>query len=53
MIINGDSIEVLKTMDEGSIDALVTDPPYGLNNITEKKTRACLSAWVNGEQFDA
>jgi site-specific DNA-methyltransferase (adenine-specific) len=52
MIINGDSIEVLKTMDEGSIDALVTDPPYGLSNITEKKTRACLSAWVNGEQFD-
>ena len=27
MIINGDSIEVLKTMDEGSIDALVTDHP--------------------------
>lgn len=52
MIITGDSMEVLKTMDEGSIDALVTDPPYGLSNITEKKTRACLSAWVNGEQFD-
>lgn len=53
MIIQGDSIEVLKTLDEGSVDALVTDPPYGLNNITEKKTRACLSAWVNGEKFDA
>lgn len=53
MIIQGDSIEVLKSLDEGSVDALVTDPPYGLNNITEKKTRACLSAWVNGEKFDA
>lgn len=53
MILHGDSIEVLKTLDEGSVDALVTDPPYGLNNITEKKTRDCLTAWLNGEQFDA
>ncbi len=52
MILQGDSIEVLKGLEAGSVDALVTDPPYGLNNITEKKTRACLSAWVNGEKFD-
>ncbi len=53
MILQGDSIEVLKGLEAGSVDALVTDPPYGLNNITEKKTRACLSAWVNGEKFGA
>jgi DNA modification methylase len=26
----GDCLEVLKTLDAGSIDAIVTDPPYGL-----------------------
>jgi DNA modification methylase len=30
MIIVGDCLDVLKTMDDDSIDAIVTDPPYGL-----------------------
>ncbi len=30
MIIQGDCIEVLKTLDENSVDAIVTDPPYEL-----------------------
>ena len=52
MILHGDSLEVLKTIDACSVDALVTDPPYGLTSITEKKVKACLSAWLIGEQFD-
>lgn len=31
MIFNGDSMEVLKTLDENSVDSIVTDPPYGLS----------------------
>ena len=31
MIILGDCLEVMKTLDAGSIDAIVTDPPYGLS----------------------
>jgi len=31
MIINGDSMEVLKTLDKNSVDSIVTDPPYGLS----------------------
>ena len=31
MIITGDCLEVMKTLDSGSIDAIVTDPPYGMN----------------------
>lgn len=27
---HGDSIEVLQGMPDGSVDAIVTDPPYGL-----------------------
>ena len=30
MIITGDCLEVMKTLDSGSIDAIVTDPPYGI-----------------------
>lgn len=28
-ILHGDSLEVLKTLDDESVDVLVTDPPYG------------------------
>ena len=31
MIIVGDCLEVMKTLDAGSIDAIVTDPPYGIS----------------------
>ncbi len=30
MIINGDSEQVLKTLKDNSIDAVITDPPYGI-----------------------
>jgi len=30
-IINGDCIEVMKTLPEGSVDLIVTSPPYGVN----------------------
>ena len=29
-ILEGDCIETMAAMDEASIDAIVTDPPYGL-----------------------
>ncbi len=36
LIIHGDSQEVLKTLAENSIDAVVTDPPYGLSFMGKK-----------------
>lgn len=30
MLHNGDCLDVLRTLDENSIDSIVTDPPYGL-----------------------
>lgn len=30
-LINGDCLEVLRTMQDNSVDAVVTDPPYGLS----------------------
>ncbi len=31
MIIQGDCLEVMRSMDDNSISAIVTDPPYGLH----------------------
>ena len=31
-LIQGDCLEIMKTLDVGSIDAVITDPPYGMNN---------------------
>lgn len=36
MIINGDCLEELNKLDENSVDAIVTDPPYGLTSITKR-----------------
>ena len=49
MIILGDA-NVLPLTD-ASISAVVTDPPYGLGNCTPAATRACLQAWLAGEDY--
>lgn len=36
MIIQGDSLEKLKLLEDSSIDAIVTDPPYGLSFMGKK-----------------
>lgn len=53
MVIHGDSIEVLKTFEENSIDALVTDPPYGLGDTSPIKVKECLQAWIKEEVYEA
>jgi len=35
-ILNGNSLEILKTLDDGSIDVVITDPPYGVNYISNR-----------------
>jgi|DEB0MinimDraft_10_1074344.scaffolds.fasta_scaffold18937_2 site-specific DNA-methyltransferase (adenine-specific) len=52
MIIHGDSIEVLKTFEANSIDALVTDPPYGLGDTSPIKVKECLQSWLNEEVYE-
>jgi site-specific DNA-methyltransferase (adenine-specific) len=49
MIINGDSNDEIKKLEDNSIDALVTDPPYGLSNISHSSFMDCLSKWSSGE----
>jgi len=46
-IICGNCLEVLRQFPDNSIDAVVTDPPYGLNEI--KDLPGLLRAWMDGE----
>ena len=45
MIINGDSNDELKKLKDNSIDALVTDPPYGLSNMSHSSFNECMLKW--------
>lgn len=42
-VIHGDCLEVLRTLPAGSVDAVVTDPPYGIN--TKSDGSGKLSPW--------
>lgn len=51
MIIHGDSLEELRALADESIDAVVTDPPYGLGNTSPAQVAECLKAWSAGETW--
>ena len=45
---HGDCLEELKRLDDNSVDAVITDPPYGLSNTKPAQVADVLAAWVNG-----
>ena len=45
----GNCLDYLRTLEDDSIDAVVTDPPYGLGK--EPDPREVLSAWLNDDEF--
>lgn len=47
---NDDCINVLKDMDDNSIDSIVTDPPYGLSK--EPDPYDVLKKWVTEEDYE-
>lgn len=51
MIIHGDSFEEVKTLETNSIDALVTDPPYGMSNISHKAFMDCMVKWCTDDNM--
>jgi site-specific DNA-methyltransferase (adenine-specific) len=51
-IINGDSLEVLKSMESESFEALITDPPYGLSKMTTENIEECLTKWLSGDKYE-
>ncbi len=50
LLLHGDSLHVLKTMEDNSVDSVVTDPPYGLSK--EPDINEVLTKWVAGEPYD-
>lgn len=51
-ILNGDCLEVLKTLEDDSVDSIVTDPPYGLSQHSQQDVIDCLRAWISGESYE-
>ena len=47
MIIHGDSFDEVKNIESNSIDALVTDPPYGMSSISHKSFMDCMIHWCS------
>lgn len=46
---HGDCLAVLASMPDNSVDAIVTDPPYGLSNTKPRQVADVLKAWVTGD----
>lgn len=51
-IYTGDCIEVMRSMDESSVHAIVTDPPYGLEFMGKKWDRLIDNRSGDGERMD-
>lgn len=49
-LFHGDCLEVLRELPADSVDAIVTDPPYGLGNTTPALVTETLKRWLNGER---
>lgn len=43
--------EVLPSLPEASIDACVTDPPYGLSELPRRQVEKALAAWLAGDRL--
>ena len=51
MLINADCFEALKGIASNSVEAVVTDPPYGLGACTPAQVSECLQAWSSGKTW--
>ena len=52
MILHGNCLDQLKKIEDNSLDSLVTDPPYGLSQITESDTKQALQSWLSGQNYE-
>ena len=48
-ITHTDALAGLRALPDNSVDAIITDPPYGLTEISAKKLADALSHWVTGD----
>jgi DNA modification methylase len=50
-LFNDDCINVLRSLPANSIEACLTDPPYGLSAHSEADIRKCMAAWLADEPY--
>lgn len=50
---HGDAGVILKQFDDAQVDAVVTDPPYGLGELHPKLVAEVMQTWSRGEDWDA
>ena len=48
---HGDALDVLRGMADASVDAVVTDPPYGLSDHDADDVAEALGCWLRGEEY--
>ena len=47
---HGDCLDVLPTLPDNSIDAIVTDPQYGLSSVSSEKIAEVVRLWATGNR---
>ena len=47
---HGDCLAVLRELPDASVDAVVTDPPYGLSNTDPSHVAETITRWVSGDR---
>lgn len=45
-----DALDGIRELPDNSVDAVVTDPPYGLTDISDKKLVEALTKWASGDR---
>lgn len=46
----GECLRVLRSLPDASVSCVITDPPYGLSNVSSADTVQALTAWVSGDR---
>lgn len=46
----GDALAVLASLPDASVDAVITDPPYGLADLPPATVAKALAAWLSGDR---
>ena len=49
-VVHADCLAALRDMPDASVDAVVTDPPYGLSNTTPAQVADTITQWVTGNR---
>ena len=49
--VNADCLDAMRELPDNCIDAVVTDPPYGLSDHKPADVVACLTAWLSGNEY--